>query len=144
MLNFAFMKWLCLVLLSFTISAVSAQEKFLELTIEPKTQDEKSLKKFSVMVVTTDGAIFEIESKRKKSTFFLPAGEFYKLKVIKDGYYKSHLEIDLKKAPDSGEASEKLTLEPKLISSEKTQPTTIRKYKYEPRYAKMIRVFDEE
>jgi len=138
------MKWLCLVLLFFTINVVNAQEKFLELTIEPKTQDEKSLKKFSIMVVTTDGAIFEIESKRKKSTFFLPAGEFYKLKVIKDGYYKSHLEIDLNEAPISGTKSESLTLEPELISSEETQTTTIRKYKYEPRYAKMIRVFDEE
>lgn len=144
MLNFAFMKWLSLVLLFFVINAVNSQEKFLELTIEPKTQDEKSLKKFSVMVVTTDGAIFEIETKRKKATFFLPAGEFYKLKVIKDDYFKSHLEIDLKDAPTTGKKSESLTLEPELISSEKTQSTTIRKYKYEARYAKMIRVFDEE
>jgi hypothetical protein len=138
------MKWLFLVLLFFTLNVVSAQEKFLELTIEPKTQDEKSLKKFSVMVVTTEGAIFEIEIKRKKATFFLPAGEFYKLKVIKDGYFKSHLEIDLKEAPAIGTKSESLTLEPELISSKKTQSTTIRKYKYESRYAKMIRVFDEE
>lgn len=138
------MKWLFFVLLFFTINTVDAQEKFLELTIEPKTQVEKSLKKFSVMVVTTDGAIFEIEAKRKKATFFLPAGEFYKLKVIKDGYYKSHLEIDLKEAPTTGTKSESLTLKPELISSEEMQPTTIRKYRYEPRYAKMIRVFDEE
>lgn len=138
------MKWFCLVLLSFTINSVDAQEKFLELTIEPKTQDEKSLKKFSVMVVTADGAIFEIETKRKKTTFFLPAGEFYKLKVIKEGFYKSHIEINLKEAPTSEKRSESLTPELKLASSKETQPTIIRKYKYEPRYAKMIRVFDEE
>lgn len=138
------MKWVCLILLFFTIHLVGAQEKFLELTIEPKTQADKSLKGFSVIVITTEGAIFEIESKRKKSTFYLPSGESYKLKIVKDGYYKSHLEIGLKEAPESESKSEKLTLKPELISSEMTQPTTIRKYKYEPRYAKMIRVFDEE
>lgn len=138
------MKWAFLFFVVFTMSAVVAQDKFLELTIEPQTQDEESLKKFSVMVVTADGAMFEIETKRKKSTFYLPAGEFYKLKVIKEGFYKSHIEIDLKEAPMSDSKSELLTLEPKLISSEEAQPTTIRKYKYESRYAKMIRVFDEE
>ena len=144
MLNFAVMKWAFLFFIVYTMSTVAAQEKFLELTIEPQTQDEKSVKKFSVMVVTADGAMFEIETKRKKSTFYLPAGEFYKLKVIKEGFYKSHIEIDLKGAPMSDSKSELLTLEPRLISSEEVQPTTIRKYKYESRYAKMIRVFDEE
>jgi hypothetical protein len=138
------MKWVLLILLSFAINAVRAQDKFLELTIEPQTQGEKALKKFSVRVVTMEGAIFEIQSKRKKTTFYLPAGEFYKLKVIKEGFYKSHIEIDLKEAPTTGKNSETLTLELKLISSEETQPTTLRKYKYESRYAKMIRVFDEE
>ena len=138
------MKWLFFVFLLFTFNTVDAQDKFLELTIEPQTKEGKSVKNFSVMVVTTDGAIFEIEAKRKKATFFLPSGEFYKLKVIKEGYYKSHLEIDLKEAPVSETKTESLLLEPKLISSKDTQPTTIRKYKYEPRYDKMIRVFDEE
>jgi hypothetical protein len=138
------MKWLCSVLLFFTVQVVSGQDKFLELTIEPQTQERETLKKFSVMVVTTEGAIFEIETKRKKATFFLPAGEFYKLKIIKEGFFKSHIEIDLKEAPTTRKKSESLTLELMLISSEETQPTTIRKYKYEPRYAKIIRVFDEE
>lgn len=144
MLSFACMKWVGLIIMCFMISAVSAQDKFLELTIEPKTQEGKALRKFSVMVVTTDGVTFEIQSKRKKSTFYLPAGEFYRLKVIRKGYYKSHLEIDLKEAPLSDSKSESLTLEPNLISSEEDQENTLRKYKYEPRYAKMIRVFDEE
>lgn len=138
------MKWASLILLIFMFDSFSAQDKFLELTVAPKTEEGKALRKFSVMVVTADGAIFEIETKRKKSTFYLPAGEFYRLKVIKEGFYKSHLEINLKEASSSDTKSEYLTLEPKLISSEETQPTAIRKYKYEPRYAKMIRVFDEE
>lgn len=144
MLNFVFMKLAFFILVLLASNTVKAQDKFLELTVKPKTQDDSAIKKFSVRVVTMEGAIFEIQSKRKKSTFYLPAGEFYKLKVIKEGYYKSHLEIDLKDAPITEANSESLTLEPKLISSEQQQPTTIRKYKYEPRYAKMIRVFDEE
>jgi hypothetical protein len=144
MLNFALMKWVFSILVFLTMNVIFAQDKFLELSIEPKTQDEKSLRKFSVMVVTTDGAIFEIQTKRKKSTFFLPAGEFYKLKVIKEGYYKSHIEIDLKEVQSANSKSETLPLEPKMISSEEPQENTLRKYKYEPRYAKMIRVFNEE
>lgn len=144
MLNFVFMKLAFFILVLLASNTVKVQDKFLELTVKPKTQDDSAIKNFSVRVVTMEGAIFEIQSKRNKSTFYLPAGEFYKLKVIKEGYYKSHLEIDLKDAPITEANSESLTLEPKLISSEQQQPTTIRKYKYEPRYAKMIRVFDEE
>ncbi|MEX1191326.1 MAG: hypothetical protein WEA99_05080 [Brumimicrobium sp.] len=140
------MRWFFIGLIFFTLTTAQSQEKFLEVTIEPKNQKGESLKRFKTIIMTTEDIAFEIKSNRKKSTFYLPSGEFYKLKVVKAGYYKSHLEIDLTEVPESieNERSETLELQLKLNSSSEKQSVNLRKYKFEPRYGKVIRLVDEE
>jgi len=132
------MKQLIIAFLLSTNSIVFAQEKFLALTVIPKSEG-KSLKNFTVLVSGEEGVDFEITSRKKKIIFYLSAGLDYKLVVTKNGYYQSNYQIDLTDVPKALYQDDFLShqLAVELVPKSKQQPTIIHKYFYETRHGKL-------
>ncbi|MDX1651158.1 MAG: hypothetical protein R3277_01620 [Brumimicrobium sp.] len=134
-------KWL-LSLLIFTASGLKAQERFLELEIQPLAENNETVRDFQVIVTTTENISFEIGTKRKKTSFYLPPGENYKLEIVKEGFFKTYFEIDLREVPYAigKKSSEYLKLKPKLLPSSGSKQGDIVKFRFDPRYGKIMPV----
>lgn len=132
------MKQLIMAFLLSTSSIVLAQEKFLALTVIPKSEG-KSLKNFTVLVSCEEGVDFTLTSRKKKMIFYLSAGLDYKLVVTKNGYYQSNYQIDLTDVPKALYQDDFLShqLDVELVPKSKQQPTIIHTYFYETRYGKL-------
>lgn len=132
------MKQLIIAFLLSTSSIVLAQEKFLALTVLPKSEG-KSLKNFTVLVSCEEGVDFTLTSRKKKMIFYLSAGLNYKLVVTKNGYYQSNYQIDLTDVPKALYQDNFLShlLDVELVRKSKQQPTIIHTYFYETRYGKL-------
>lgn len=132
------MKQLIITFLLSTSSIVLAQEKFLALTVLPKSEG-KSLKNFTVLVSCEEGVDFTLTSRKKKMIFYLSAGLDYKLVVTKNGYYQSNYQIDLTDVPKALYQDNFLShlLDVELVRKSKQQPTIIHTYFYETRYGKL-------
>lgn len=132
------MKQLIIAFLLSTSSIVLAQEKFLALTVLPKSEG-KSLKNFTVLVSCEEGVDFTLTSRKKKMIFYLSAGLDYKLVVTKNGYYQSNYQIDLTDVPKALYQDNFLShlLDVELVRKSKQQPTIIHTYFYETRYGKL-------
>lgn len=132
------MKQLIIAFLLSTSSIVLAQEKFLALTVLPKSEGQ-SLKNFTVLVSCEEGVDFTLTSRKKKMIFYLSAGLDYKLVVTKNGYYQSNYQIDLTVVPKALYQDNFLShlLDVELVPKSKQQPTIIHTYFYETRYGKL-------
>lgn len=132
------MKQLIIAFLLSTSSIVLAQDKFLALTVLPKSEG-KSLKNFTVLVSCEEGVDFTLTSRKKKMIFYLSAGLDYKLVVTKNGYYQSNYQIDLTDVPKALYQDNFLShlLDVELVRKSKQQPTIIHTYFYETRYGKL-------
>ena len=118
-----------------------SQEKFLEVTITPKFFNGKKVKNSLISVSTFEGAIFDINAKGKKTTFYLPVGENFTISVQKEDYHPTFYTVDLRNIPENfkKDNKQKLELIPYLHSQASERPIPVINYKFDEKRGKVVK-----
>lgn len=122
-------------------SALFSQEKFLEVSITPRLFSGDKVKNTTLIVNTLEGAVFEIQAKKKKTTFFLPAGEKYTISIEKDGFHPTFYDIDLRDAPREKKKKNRQQLEliPYLHKQDSERPIPVAHYRFDEKRGKVVK-----
>lgn len=133
--------YLVLLFMSFiSMKGIYAQEKFLFVELVPKNEEGAIVKNHEVSVTTPDEIDFIINTKRKKTSFYLQPGLKYHISVTAKNNHTTYCTVDLIDVPkELFEISNlELLIQPTLYPQHKDRAIPVLKYKYSPRYKKVI------
>jgi hypothetical protein len=129
--------WIC----CFLITISFGQEKFLELTIAPKSEG-KALKGFEIILEPSSEVPISVIIKKKKQSIYLSTNNIHTIWVVKKGYFTYPIEVLLNEVPNAVQRDFVVTYLAEIEMTSATSPQIPARtiLAFDPRYGKMTEI----